>query len=175
MGDCAQLSCNVCKMVLNTTYPPPKNNIAYRIPSVILELQLQSVTDPTVFSYIFTVHIRMDVSENRGTPKSSILTGFSIINHPFWVPLFLETPIYIQSCIIRPTNPPSWPKASCGALGIYGDSIYGGTGESSLRSGPSGCFRARGGTHWLGRWGSGLPCERCDSRRLSLSCFDERY
>ena len=26
----------------------------------------------------------MDVSENSGTPKSSILTGFSIINHPFW-------------------------------------------------------------------------------------------
>ena len=33
----------------------------------------------------------MGVSENRGTPKSSILIGFSIINHPFWVvfPLFL--------------------------------------------------------------------------------------
>ena len=26
----------------------------------------------------------MDVSENRGTPKSSILIGFSIIHHPFW-------------------------------------------------------------------------------------------
>ena len=26
----------------------------------------------------------MDVSENRGIPKSSILIGFSIINHPFW-------------------------------------------------------------------------------------------
>ena len=26
----------------------------------------------------------MGVSENRGTPKSSILIGFSIINHPFW-------------------------------------------------------------------------------------------
>ena len=26
----------------------------------------------------------MDVSENRGTPKSSILIGFSIINDPFW-------------------------------------------------------------------------------------------
>ena len=25
-----------------------------------------------------------DVSENRGTPKSSILISFSIINHPFW-------------------------------------------------------------------------------------------
>ena len=26
----------------------------------------------------------MDVSPNRGTPKSWILIGFSIINHPFW-------------------------------------------------------------------------------------------
>ena len=36
----------------------------------------------------------MDVSKNSGTPKSSILIGFSIINHRFWgtVPLFLETP-----------------------------------------------------------------------------------
>ena len=25
----------------------------------------------------------MDVSENSGTPKSSIIIGFSIINHPF--------------------------------------------------------------------------------------------
>jgi len=36
----------------------------------------------------------MGVSENNGTPKSSILIGFSIINHPFGVPLFLETPTY---------------------------------------------------------------------------------
>ena len=26
----------------------------------------------------------MDVSKNRGTPKSSILIGFCIINHPYW-------------------------------------------------------------------------------------------
>ena len=26
----------------------------------------------------------MDVSENSGTPKSSMLIGLSIINHPFW-------------------------------------------------------------------------------------------
>ena len=31
----------------------------------------------------------MDVSENGGTQKSSILIGFSIINHPFWgIPIF---------------------------------------------------------------------------------------
>ena len=34
----------------------------------------------------------MDVSKNRGTPKSSILIGFSIIfTIHFGVPLFLET------------------------------------------------------------------------------------
>ena len=26
----------------------------------------------------------MDISKNNGTPKSSILIRFSIINHPFW-------------------------------------------------------------------------------------------
>ena len=36
----------------------------------------------------------MDVSKNNGTPKSSILIGFSIINHPFWgTPIFGSTPI----------------------------------------------------------------------------------
>ena len=35
----------------------------------------------------------MGVSENRGTPKSSILIGFSIINHPFWgTPNFWKQP-----------------------------------------------------------------------------------
>ncbi len=37
----------------------------------------------------------MDVSKNRGTPKSSILIGFSIINHPFWgTPIFGNTLIF---------------------------------------------------------------------------------
>jgi len=36
--------------------------------------------------------IYLDVSENNGTPKSSILVGFSIINHPFWgAPIFGNT------------------------------------------------------------------------------------
>ena len=34
---------------------------------------------------------QMGVSKTNGTPKSSILIWFSIINHPFWGPLFLET------------------------------------------------------------------------------------
>ena len=49
----------------------------------------------------------MDVSKNTGTPKSSILIGFSIINHPFWGP----TPIFgnIQiCCFFRPSHW-NWP------------------------------------------------------------------
>ena len=30
------------------------------------------------------MHIQMGVSVNGGTPKSSIFSGFSTINHPFW-------------------------------------------------------------------------------------------
>ena len=37
----------------------------------------------TIYIYIY-IYIYMDVSENSGTPKSSISIGFSIINHPFW-------------------------------------------------------------------------------------------
>ena len=34
----------------------------------------------------------MDVSKNKGTPKFSILIGFSFINHPFWsTPIFGNT------------------------------------------------------------------------------------
>ena len=40
-------------------------------------------------------NLHVGVSKNNGTPKSSILIGFSIINHPFWwFSLFLETPMY---------------------------------------------------------------------------------
>ena len=47
---------------------------------------------------IFRFHVKsgwwnhMDVSENSGTPKSSILIGCSITNHPFWgTPIFGNT------------------------------------------------------------------------------------
>ncbi len=37
----------------------------------------------------------MGVSKNRGTPKSSILIGFSIIDHPFWgYPYFWKHPYW---------------------------------------------------------------------------------
>ena len=41
--------------------------------------------------------LKPGVSKNEGTPKSSILIGFSIVDHPFWglkpyFWIFLETP-----------------------------------------------------------------------------------
>ncbi len=39
----------------------------------------------------------MGVSKNSGTPKSSILIGFSLINHPFWgTPIFRNTHICVS-------------------------------------------------------------------------------
>ena len=50
----------------------------------------------------------MGVSKNRGTPKSSILIWFSIINHPFWGTLifgnthiFRVNTLYLSSCYAK--------------------------------------------------------------------------
>ena len=59
-----------------------------------------------LYPWIYTTHTHMEVSINGGTPKSSILIGFSIINQPFWgnpivsqafwgSPPFVEPPIFI--------------------------------------------------------------------------------
>ena len=53
----------------------------------------------------------MDVSKNSGTPKSSILIGFSIINHPFWVtPIFGNTHMktFPNSSKLRSPAVPGW-------------------------------------------------------------------
>ena len=55
----------------------------------------------------------IDVSKNRGTPKSSILIGFSIINHPFWgTPIFGNTHINITT--------PFFPNYQTPRFGIPG-------------------------------------------------------
>ena len=59
----------------------------------------------------------MGVSENSGTPKSSISIRFSIINHPFWgTPIFGNTPIwwrwYLEPGGIKHLNPPRRPSQS---------------------------------------------------------------
>ena len=53
----------------------------------------------------------MGVSKNRGTPKSSILIGFSIINHPFWgTPIFGN--IHIQLIKSWKFTPPAGESAT---------------------------------------------------------------
>ena len=56
---------------------------------------------------LFWSWLYMDVSENSDTPKSSILIGFSIINHPFWgTTIFGNT--YKFSQMFWSDNPESW-------------------------------------------------------------------
>ena len=54
----------------------------------------------------------MDVSENSGTPKSSILIGFSIIIHPFWgTPIFGNIHIFATKCFYQHVvSPPATPQ-----------------------------------------------------------------
>ena len=62
--------------------------------------------------YVFLWYMNiayMGVSWNGGTPKSSILKGFSIINHPFWGTLiFGNTHIYIYHLLEIFSLHPSW-------------------------------------------------------------------
>ena len=74
---------------------------------------------------------QMGVSENRDTHKSSILIGFSIINHPFWgIPIFGNTQMGVQ---ISSSNHPIF-------RGVYSLLSFGGPDTSSadvLRPGTS--------------------------------------
>ena len=50
----------------------------------------------TCSSTEFLAVLYVGVSKNKGTPKSSILIGFSIINHPFWgTPIFGNTHVFV--------------------------------------------------------------------------------
>ena len=54
----------------------------------------------------------MDVSKNRGTPKSWILIGFSIMNYPFWGKthyLWVDTHIAIKKPYQATMEP--WPDS----------------------------------------------------------------
>ena len=58
--------------------------------------------------------VYMGVSKNRCIPKSSILIGFSIINHPFWgTPFFGNTHIYIYTFHIGTGNIPTPTSTLC--------------------------------------------------------------
>ncbi len=87
------------------TVPVPWRGNAARLQGTKIELCCSQAVDPQWSQLVFfephlsMVHPfrhqlktylpsrklqEMGVSKNRGTPKSSILIGFSIINHPFW-------------------------------------------------------------------------------------------
>ena len=60
--------------------------------STTKSVNLKVVVDEFVLAWLYDINLKLDVSENRGTPKSSISIGFSIINHPFWgTPIFGNT------------------------------------------------------------------------------------
>ena len=58
---------------------------------------------------VIQIH-HVGASKNRGTPKSSILIGFSIINHPFWgTPIFGNTHVteillFFGNCFLPPNH-----------------------------------------------------------------------
>ena len=54
-------------------------NFIYKAKRAVIKTPVGSV----ILGYYTTIWT-MDVSGNSGTPKSSFLIGFSIINHPFW-------------------------------------------------------------------------------------------
>ena len=63
-----------------------------------------------LFFWCFQFQSDMGVSKNRGTPKSSILIGLSIINHPFWgTPIFGNTHMHI---LLRNCSVSQLPKTS---------------------------------------------------------------
>ena len=63
-----------------------------------------------------TINQKMGVSENSGTLKSSILMGFSIINHPFWsIPIVGNTQMAINfhPCFLKILRSQAVPKMRC--------------------------------------------------------------
>ena len=86
----ASSTCMVCICVCICFFAckcPYCNHIVYH--------GIMDLLDETIV-YLFVFCLKMGVSKNNGTPKSSILIGFSIINHPFggtpWYPYFWKHP-----------------------------------------------------------------------------------
>ena len=77
---------------------------------------------------------QMDVSENSGTPKSSILTGFSIMTIHFGVPLFLETPKWFQDILY-----PDWNTSNLTNLSTKVRHLWWKTVGSSFHRGAFSC------------------------------------
>ena len=94
------------------------------------EFQFQLVVNSTL-QWTKDRHVHVDVSKNSGTPKSSILIGFSIVNHPFWgYPYFWKPPhVHVRTSILsfqrNPlagwafSEPDNWClDEDCAAIGV---------------------------------------------------------
>ena len=69
--------------------------------AIFRDIDIDDIGDVTdsILKNITTKNVsHMGVSKNNGTPKSSILIGFFIINHPFW-----GTPTFGNIHILRDT------------------------------------------------------------------------
>ena len=91
-----------CAMVLTTRSPREGCGLV-----VLEDGQISQLRSPRDFcSPLKTALKPLGVSKKYGkTPKASILIGFSVINHPFWVPLFLETPIQVLELFLSQESP----------------------------------------------------------------------
>ena len=106
-------------------YFPPKQTFLTEQKSPILKRKY-CLFQPSIFSF------HVGVSLNGGTPKSSILTGFSIINHPFLgTPILGNTHVSFQR--VEPFSPTVYigdhllfylllSCPSCNALALHRDS-----------------------------------------------------
>ena len=108
----------------------------------------------------------MGVSKNRGTPKSSILIGVSIINHPFWgTPIFGNTQMLYWGEI----NPLICPALITGRL----------QGTTSwlpwLKSPRGGDFSARLSTHRGAVAHSSLAARRIVFRSSRMAGVETRF
>ena len=81
---------------------PPMSTNQRRMAFCIFRF-ISFLQDDNMIILTYCIRTYMDVSENSGTPKSSILVGFSIINHPFWgTPIFGNTHIIFSSLPLLP-------------------------------------------------------------------------
>ena len=115
-------------MIPTTFYGEPETTIDFTIRFFIWDrtslhhgrgaTDLHSIDESEVPWVVRQMYVYMGVSKNRGTPKSSILIGFSIINHPFWgTPIFgnphinnralvHNTATYMKTCYKAYLQPP---------------------------------------------------------------------
>ena len=95
---------NTCILIYDISYIHVYHSV-YLIYSYIILVR----TDNPIYHiciYVYIIRISIWASKNSGTLKSSILIGFSIINHPFWsTPVVGNTHIFAMTRCFRAPSP----------------------------------------------------------------------